>query len=224
MTIEGIDKGFDFTLPVAGTFGKIPYEGQGNLIVAISKRWEESQSGWMLIPKKGKGKSLARRVNETVERLEPEVINRMVFNYRDVNFAAGYDETLIAGCWILGCVSVIICIMGIFSTITLDTRTRRKEMAIRKVNGAKSMDIYLMIGKLYVWLVGLCLLIAVPLGVLINGKIESAFIENHPGASLSPVAPILSGCLTVILLIFAIVGWQIHRMMKTDPAKIIAKE
>lgn len=224
LTIEGIDKGFDITLPVAGTFGKIPYEGQGNLIVAISKRWEDSQSGWMLIPKKGKGKSLTRRVNETVERLEPEVINRMVFNYRDVNFAAGYDETLIAGCWILGIVSVIICIMGIFSTITLDTRTRRKEMAIRKVNGAKSRDIYLMIGKLYVCLVGLCLLIALPLGVLINGKIESAFIESHPGASLSPIAPILSGCLTVIFLIFAIVGWQIHCMMQTDPAKIIAKE
>lgn len=75
----------------------------------------------------------------------PEIINRMVFNYRDVNFAAGYDETLIAGCWILGIVSIIICIMGVFSTITLDTRTRRKEVAIRKVNGAKSKDIYLII-------------------------------------------------------------------------------
>lgn len=224
LTIEGLDKGFDFTLPIAGTFGKMPYEGNGNIIIAISKRWEDSQSGWMLIPKKGKGKSLARSVNETVERLEPEIINRMVFNYRDVNFAAGYDETLIAGCWILGIVSIIICIMDVFSTITLDTRTRRKEVAIRKVNGAKSRDIYLMIGRLYVWLVFLCLIIAVPLGVLINDKMKSTFIESNPGASLSPVAPILSGCLTVMILIFSIVGWQIHSMMQTDPSKIIAKE
>lgn len=27
-----------------------------------------------------------------------------------------------------------------------------------------------------------------------------------------------------ILLIFVIVGWQIHRVMQVDPAKIIAKE
>ncbi|MDE6019341.1 MAG: ABC transporter permease [Muribaculaceae bacterium] len=224
LTIDGIDKGSDLTLPVAGTFGKIPYEGKGNLIIAISKRWEDSQSGWMLIPKEGRGKSLARSVNETVEKFEPEVINRMVFNYRDVNFTAGFDETLIIGCWILGSVSVIICIMGIFSTIALDTRTRKKEVAIRKINGAKSRDIYFMIGKLYVWLVCLCLLIAVPLGALINDTMESTIIKSDPGASLSPVVPILSGCLTVTIIIFATVCRQIHRMMQTDPAKIIAKE
>lgn len=81
-----------------------------------------------------------------------------------------------------------------------------------------------MIGRLYIWLVCLCLLIAIPLGVLINDKMESTFIGSNPGASLSPVAPILFGCLTVMILIFSIVGWQIHSMMQTDPAKIIAKE
>lgn len=54
--------------------------------------------------------------------------------------------------------------------------------------------------------------------------ISNSLKEIDPKVSLSPTMPIIMGCLTVIVLIFAVVGLQIHKIMRTDPAKIIAKE
>ena len=50
------------------------------------------------------------------------------------------------------------------------------------------------------------------------------FKEIDQSISFSPVYPIAAGCVIVILLITGIVGWQIHRVMQTDPARTIAKE
>ncbi|MDE6011825.1 MAG: FtsX-like permease family protein, partial [Prevotella sp.] len=125
---------------------------------------------------------------------------------------------------ILGSISMIICIMSIFSTIALDTRARKKEVAIRKVNGAKGKDIYRMFGRVYVMLIVVALFIAVPVCVMFNQLIEIIVTEAVPGATLSPVVPIILGIAIVSLLILLIVGWQIHKVMQVNPSEIIAKE
>lgn len=114
--------------------------------------------------------------------------------------------------------------MSILSTITLDTRGRRKDIAIRKVNGAKSRDIYKMFGKVYVIIVVISLVIAMPVCIIFNHKIQDYVAEVVPGSTLSPVLPIIFGFSIVTLLMLLIVHWQIHKMMRIDPAKIIAKE
>ncbi|MDE6291604.1 MAG: ABC transporter permease, partial [Muribaculaceae bacterium] len=129
-----------------------------------------------------------------------------------------------AGGLILGCVSLLICAMSIFSTVALDTRARRKEVAVRKVNGAKGTDIYRMFGRVYVVLITVSLIIAIPVCVLFNRIVETLAKDISPDMNLSPAGPILLGSVIVIILIIAIVGWQIHRVMQVDTAKIIAKE
>ncbi|MDE6337465.1 MAG: FtsX-like permease family protein [Muribaculaceae bacterium] len=212
----------EITLPIAGIIKKIPYDTANQSIVAISPHLSMA---YILVPKPGRSKAFTKSVEETIERLEPENLNKMVINFRlSVNQKVVMCETFRTGSWILGSVSLIICIMTIFSTITLDTRARRKEVAIRKVNGAKSKDIYLMFGRVYLILIAIAVFFAIPICVIFNRIVDTMVKDALPDATLSPVGPIILGIAIVTLLILLIVGWQIHRVMQVDPAKIIAKE
>lgn len=225
LTIEAFSNR-DVTFPIAGTIKSIPYDMKNESLVFILPNWEESQfMQFLLVPKPGKGESLARNVDETVELIEPELINKLVSNYRErVSPIPGFIEAVRGGGIILGGVSLLICAMSIFSTIALDSRARRKEIAVRKVNGAKSRDIYRMFGRVYIVMIGISILITVPICVIFNQVVESALVELSPEITLSPLMPIILGIMIVTLLIFSIVGWQIHMTMQVDPSKIIAKE
>ncbi len=213
------------TLPVAGIIRNIPYDREGESFVAVSQYWRNLNISFTLIPKAGKGNALKRSVRETIERVSPETIGQLISNFRvRLSLTSVYVETVRTLGFILGFISLVICAMSIFSTIVLDTRARKKEMAIRKVNGAKSRDIYVIFGKVYVILIFASLIISVPVCLLFNSLIDGQIHDISPELKLSPVGPILFGIIFISLLILFIVGWQIYKMMQVDPAKIIAKE
>ncbi|MDE5795415.1 MAG: ABC transporter permease [Muribaculaceae bacterium] len=214
------------TLPIGGIVRSIPYNMNGEALIAIAPEWTEYHDEYLLIPKFGKGKSLARSVDEVIVRIAPECLNKMIYNYRETtNIFPDLVDTIRIGGLILGCVSLVICAMGVFTCITLETRARRKEIAIRKVNGAKSMDIYKMFERVYALLLTLALAMAIPVSILVNRWVEKYVNDTIPESiHLSPVGPIILGSSIVILLVISIVWWQIHRVMQVDPAKIIAKE
>lgn len=219
-----------YCYPVGGIIKKIPYMSQTMTYIVISPRYNDSSRGsrcYMLIPKPGKGKTLARGVYEICDRLESGKMGAgtSVMNYRSRwNSSPDSVETVRVLGWILATVSLIICAMSIFSTILLDTRSRRKEVAIRKVNGAKSKDIYRIFCRVYVVLFVLSGIIAVPVCVMFNNFVDNYIKNLRLEVVLSPFWPIVFGILVVAILIFAIVGWQTGRVLKADPAKIISKD
>lgn len=213
------------SIPIGGIIRDLPYDMENETLIAISPEWK-SYSEYLLVPKAGKGKALAKSVYKAIERHAPECFNKIIYNYREMtNSIPDLVETVRIGGWILGSVSLIICTMGIFSCITLDTRARRKEIAIRKVNGAKSKNIYGMFGRVYALLLTISLSMAIPVCMLINRWVENYVNDTIPDScNLSPLGPIVLGSSIVILLVIAIVGCRIHRVMQVNPAKIIAKE
>ena len=210
---------------------------ESEMFVAISPVYNENQYKYktslgihyLLFPKPGKEKALARKVNEIFENYDPgridTVRNNPIQNYRnEQNENIDTVETVTTFGWILVIVSVIICSMSILSTIMLDTRSRRKEVAIRKINGAKSIDIYRLFGRVYIVLLVLSTIVAIPVCVMFNGFVENYVKEYSIVEGFSPLWPIVLGISIVAVLILAIVGWQTHKMLRIDPAKIIAKE
>ncbi len=214
----------DVTMPVAGILRNIPYNRNQEWIVAINPDWGKELEEFILVPKEGKGKTLALKVNETIDRLEPQIVNDMVSNFRhSISSESLLVSAACSGGWILGVISLIICAMSIFSTIALDTRYRKKEVAIRKVNGAKSKNIYLMFARVYLVLIVVAMVIVVPVCVIFNTMISKIVNEVAPEATLSPVVPIILGFILNILLVITRVCWQIYRVMQVDRANIIAK-
>ncbi len=216
------------TLPVGGIIKNIPYTKDLNQIVAITPYWKENYMNMthVVIPKEGHGKGLDKKIAQLLQTTNPENISNefMISNYRDmINWIPGAVKAVYIACLALGTVSLLICAMGIFSAIALDTRGRRKEVAIRKVNGAKNRDIFLMFGRLYVVFIFVAIVTAIPVCVLF-ARYVSEIEKGATNGSISPYIPIILGGIVVIVLVILIVSRQISKVIRVDTSKIISKE
>ena len=136
-------------------------------------------------------------------------------------------EVMQRGSWILSGVCLVICLMGIWSTIALDTRSRQKEVALRKVHGAKRGDIALLFGRLYLWLIAVATIVSTPLIILFNTLLKQwaySSVSSSVAEQLSPILPILGGIGITAAVVTLIVGVHIRKVMNVKPANMIAKE
>ena len=117
-------------------------------------------------------------------------------------------------------VALAISLLGIYAAITLDTEYRRKEMAIRKVNGARVKDIAFIFARLYIWLMMITALLAFPIIALIMNfmkTIYAIFIDT----GILFYGGIFLGMAAIVALT---VGFRIYLITKVNPAEIIRKE
>ncbi len=100
--------------------------------------------------------------------------------------------------------SVIISCLGLFGMAMFNAEIRTKEIGIRKVLGAQSGDILILLSKEYIWMVGIAVLIGAPLANLLNGMILSE-VANSIGTN--PFI-YLAGIGICVLLAVVTVGTQ----------------
>lgn len=213
-----------YTLPIAGTIPGLAYENDMTSIMVHPDMTDKCRE-FVLIPRQGKYRSLMHEVDSLIRRMEPSVVEKMAGNFHESHADVMMIETMRNVGWILATVSMLVCAMSIYSAIALDTRSRKKEMAIRKVNGAKNRDIYRLFGRLYLILLAISLLIALPVLTWLHDIIYREFFpRDTEGDGLATVLLFAAGSLTVIIMIAAIVAWNIHNIMRTNPSEIIAKE
>lgn len=117
-------------------------------------------------------------------------------------------------------VCILISIFGIYSLVTLTCEQRRKEIAIRKVNGAKTKDILKIFGKEYMQL----LLIASALAFPVSSVVMKEWLEAYNRQitiSITPFAIILVGIAAFIALS---IGHRIWRAANENPSEVIKSE
>ena len=222
LTINWWD-GKDQAFPVAGTISEMPYR-KDEVSIIVRPDAAEIATNFVLVPKEGKYRQLLHETEDAIHRIEPSVVDKMVHNFHAFHQEVELLENFHVVGWILGIISLIICAMSIYSTIALDTRSRRKEMAIRKINGAKSRDIYYLFGRLYLLLIVLSLLIAMPVTVIFHRIIFSPEGGLQDASGETPLWACIGGALLVIVMIAAIVLSNVRSLMRTNPSEIIAKE
>jgi len=111
-----------------------------------------------------------------------------------------------------GIVCILLVILSVTSSISAETNVRRKEVALRKINGAKAMNIMALFIKPY------CIILAVafPIGILASLALEG---YSRPFVWIAPVT------LVVIAMIVALSVWgKIRSIMRTNPADVIKSE
>ena len=97
-------------------------------------------------------------------------------------------------------ICMLVAIFGIYSLVTLTCEQRRKEIAIRKVNGATVRNILSLFYREYIVLL---LLAALP-----------AF----------PLAYILVVFLVLLLVVGLSISWRVWRAAHENPAEVIKRE
>ena len=117
-------------------------------------------------------------------------------------------------------VCILISLFGVFSQVTLDCEQRRKEIAVRKVNGATFYHILQLFFREYFLLVTLGNAFALPVGYLLAKRWLETY-ANHttlPAWLFLLVFVITSGI--VLLSIFG----QVKRAAASNPAETIKTE
>lgn len=131
------------------------------------------------------------------------------------------ERTVTTVCYaflILGIISLLVVVLSIYSAISMDTISRQKEVAIRKINGATPKVIAWMFGRIYVLTYLIVFVLVFPLGRL---AAITVFQEFYAPYRWDWAVGIFIG---MALLIFIVTAFKIYRVMHINPAKIIKKE
>ena len=117
-------------------------------------------------------------------------------------------------------VCILISLFGVFSQVTLDCEQKKKEIAVRKVNGAEASDIMRMFFAGNLRLLCIASVIAFPASYLIM----KSWIENYVlQAAISWwLYPVIWGVL--VLLLTLCTGWRIQKAANQNPAEVIKSE
>ena len=220
-------------LRIGGTFSTWPYTDNTRItqkykVVHLGNWRDEDVTEIIVQPKEGAYDRVFADLTEALQRINPKPLEQRVTNLRDaLDDEIFFIEIMRDASWILSSICLVICLMGIWSTIALDTRSRQKEVALRKIHGAKRWDIILLFGRLYLWLIGIAAIVSTPLILLFNTLLKdwarNGFI-NGMAERLSPTLPILGALLITALVILLIVGYHLHQVLRVKPAEMIAKE
>lgn len=220
LTVDEMD-----SYQIAGTFQSVPYEGSMKTdiysFIVIDPKEAYGATHYILVAKPGEYKEMQVAVDRTIQKLEPAVVKPMSSNLRDYMARSMFALEILQNiAWILAIVSLAICLISIFSTVMLDTQTRKKEVAIRKVNGALTRDITKLFGRTYLVITLIAMVFAVVAMLLFHIVLSKMFDM----VEINPVFPIILSIVIVIGFIAAIIACQVRKIMKVDPSEILAKE
>lgn len=220
LTVDEMD-----SYQIAGTFLSIPYQGSMRTdiysFIVIDPKNAYDAKHYILVAKPGEYKEMQIAVDRIIQKLEPAVVKPMASNLRDYMVIEMLALEILQNiAWILAIVSLAICLISIFSTVMLDTQTRKKEVAIRKVNGALTKDITKLFGSTYLVITLIAMVFAVVAMLLFHIVLSQTFEM----VEINPAFPISMSVVIVIGFIAAIIACQVRKIMKVDPSEILAKE
>lgn len=220
LTVDEMD-----SYQIAGTFQSIPYQGSMKTdiysFIVIDPKEAYGATHYILVAKPGEYKEMQVAVDRMIQKLEPAVVKPMSSNLRDYMARSMFALEILQNiAWILAIVSLAICLISIFSTVMLDTQTRKKEVAIRKVNGALTKDITKLFGRTYLVITLIAMVFAVVAMLLFHIVLSKMFDM----VEINPVFPIILSVVVVVGFIAAIIACQVRKIMKVDPSEILAKE
>ena len=117
-------------------------------------------------------------------------------------------------------VCIVVTLLGVYAAITLDTERRRKEVAIRKVNGAGRRQIFSLFARMYGWLLVGTAVVAFPLIYLILQEWQTAYVAFFSYGPLFWLGIFLAVTLVTALTVV----FRIAKVARVNPAEAIKAE
>lgn len=164
------------------------------------------------------------RVIRFLSGLYEEATGRTDFEYTLIEdvLARMYEDdrrvvriyTLFAG------VAILISLLGLLAIALFDISQRRREIGLRKVNGAQARDIYPLLLRKYLAVLGVSALVSVPLSWLAITLYLQGFAHKAP---LTPGLFVVAVLVTALLSLLTVM-WQVHRAAHVNPAEVIKRE
>lgn len=116
--------------------------------------------------------------------------------------------------------AILISCLGLLGMAVYTTERRVKEVGIRKVLGAGNTHLALMLGKSFIVLLGVAIVIAAPLSYFVN----KLWIESIPNQAPFGVGVVLVGSLILFLIGSLTIGSQIISVSRRNPVESLKTE
>ena len=114
----------------------------------------------------------------------------------------------------------VISLMGIFSLASYGTQRRRQEIGIRKINGAKTENIMLMLNSEFLRWILFAFIIVLPIGIY---AIKQWLANYAYRTEISWILILLVG-LSTILVSFLSISWQCWKAARENPVDVLRYE
>jgi ABC-type antimicrobial peptide transport system permease subunit len=130
------------------------------------------------------------------------------------------DKRIAFICSMFTAIAIFVSILGLFGLSLFDIRQRRKEIAIRKINGARIIDIVRLLLKKYFVLLGVAFIVAAPIALFVIQK----YLENF--ALKAPVSWWLFAMALVVTVAVSLMTllYQTYKAGNENPANVVKSE
>ena len=223
--IQGVVKVGNVEYQIAGVYEHLHEEREGGIQsyigTAFKTNMKTTERGYVYfrISPYAEARVMKDKIITIIRKYVPETLPLEIRHLTDEE--KNYQSTIMMmyyGIFILAFVSLLVVALSIYSAISMDTLSRQKEVAIRKINGATPKVIAWLFGRIYVFTYLIVFTIVFPMGKQIA---IIAFNEFNAPYRWDWVIVIFFG---MALLIFMVTAFKIWRIMHINPANIIKKE
>jgi putative ABC transport system permease protein len=170
--------------------------------------------------KPGKVTLIVESVRKTYNSFKPDI--PLDFHFLDDDFESLYrtEQRISKIVGSFSVLAIIISCLGLIGLSSFMTERRTKEIGIRKINGAKSIEIFSMLSREYVIWVLISIIIACPIAWYIMHRWLQSFAYK---ISISWWIFALAG-IAALLIAYLTVGWQSYRAAYKNPVEALRYE
>ena len=159
-----------------------------------------------------------------LKKITQEVYNTDEFSYTwlkdDVLDIYKKDRQITIIYFVFAFIAIAISCLGLFGISLFDIRQRYREIGIRKVNGASMKDLYKLLFRKYIIVLGIAFVVATPIAYYLIQQYTADFVVK---------APMGIGIFIIALLIVALISlgtlfWQVRKAANINPADVVKRE
>ena len=159
-----------------------------------------------------------------LKKITQEVYNTDEFSYTwlkdDVLDIYKKDRQITIIYFVFAFIAIAISCLGLFGISLFDIRQRYREIGIRKVNGASMKDLYKLLFRKYIIVLGIAFVVATPIAYYLIHQYTADFVVKAPmGIGIFIIA-----LLIVTLISLGTLFWQVRKAANINPADVVKRE
>ena len=169
-------------------------------------------------------KKTVKYIEQSLAKVDPEFpyIGNPVQTFQNEILTSNYEQEtdLTRLITLFAFIAILISVMGIFGVVYFETERRRKEIGIRRVNGATIMEILTMFNVKFLKITAICSAIAIPIAFIFVQKYFSGFVFHY---AINPWIFIL-GVLIAVIITVLVVTAACFKTANENPVKTLKNE
>jgi ABC-type antimicrobial peptide transport system permease subunit len=210
MTIVGVMKDFHY--------GKVE-----NLIEPVAFMFWTPEDRAIINVKMQSADMLATmaKIESVWKKIDPVHPFQAKFYDQEIEDAYSELSSMVKIIGFLSFLAISIASMGLFAMVVFTTETRLKEISIRKIMGATSVNLIYLLSRGFLLLLSISALIALPTTYFF---FENVVLTNFPYHTPVQIAELFVGLLAVVLIAFIMIGSQTMKAARSNPAEVLKSE